>query len=301
MPATTRSRAASLATATTAAATTTTEPVESVLYNSALLLEVLAHVAPPALAAVAAVCRPLHDIVSSRLHWESRLRCDFPASAPLMGLILARCGSARAFYRLRTEEASFQRSWRPSKAKEEARLRRELADTFIELHVTDKETGKVLGARLISVVEEEAALMSLFADEWVPLTYKTDIRSYLRDDQLRLSATLLRLTPAPETVLLGESEDMVGDESLRDGGLYSTPVTLRLPEAAVFDMWYETYLRIRQRTTRVTGKRKLSVCFSMLCYQSEMDTDIELSFKTVVELWGFLEFLLAAKPLWEMQ
>ena len=45
--------------------------------------------------------------------------------------------------------------------------------SFIELHVTDKETGKVLGARLISVVEEEAALMSLFADEWVSLTYKT--------------------------------------------------------------------------------------------------------------------------------
>jgi hypothetical protein len=142
-----------------------------------------------------------------------------------------------------------------------------LADTFIELHVTDKETGRVLGARLIPAVEEEeAALRALFADEWVPLTYTTDVRSYYCEDRIRMTATLLRLTPEPQTVLLGETDEFIDwDNSLWDGGSYSTTSPLCFPDAcAVFEMWYDMYLGIRQRTPYGTNKRELAMQFNTL-------------------------------------
>lgn len=148
-----------------------------------------------------------------------------------------------------------------------------MADTFVELQVTDKETGKVLGARVISVLEEKAVLLSLFQEKWVPLTY---------------------------TMLLGESdEDMDPLNSLWDGGTYSTTCPLHFPEASRFEIWYSTFLGVRQRTPYATGKRELAMRLSFVGFQWE--TLKEVKFDSILEVWGFLDFLLAAKPLWDME
>lgn len=64
-------------------------------------------------------------------------------------------------------------------------------------------------------------------------------------------------------------------------------------------MWYDTYLSIRQQTQLGTNERELVMRFSIGAIQ--FDKDKELKFKSIVQIWGFLEFLLAAKPLWERE
>lgn len=114
---------APISTATTAVR----DVVEAVLFEQPLLPAILSSLDLPAVAAVAAACRPARDIVASSTIWESWLRCHFPASALLIATIRVSCGSARAFCRLRTEALGLKPLWRPSKASEEARLRRALA------------------------------------------------------------------------------------------------------------------------------------------------------------------------------
>lgn len=81
-----------------------------------------------------------------------------------------------------------------------------------------------------------------------------------------------------------------------DGALYSTTSSLSLAYLVCLKMFYSPYLSIRQRTT---NGLKLGMHLSMTTFQSEREK--ELAFESVVDVWGLLEFQLAAKPLWEME
>lgn len=218
------------------------------------------------------------------MHWESRLRNHFRACAPLIAPLLARGGSAQGFLRQRVEELAFKRPQRSSKQQEKARLRREMADVFIELKISHKTTGGVLGARLIPVLGEEATLLSLFANDWVPLTCTTDIRPHYRNDQLRMTATLLLLTPERQTVLLGESDEFIDDPdtSLEEWAGFESKQALKFPAVSRVEMAFETLLSICQRPPHKSSKRELAVSMHLLGFA--WDDDKELAYKSIVEL-----------------
>jgi hypothetical protein len=89
----------------------------------------------------------------------------------------------------------------------------------------------------------------------------------------------VRLAPEPQVLPLGESDEYIGYKSLWNGGLYSTHVNLGFPDAAVFEIWYNTYLSIRDQTPWGENKTMLDMRFSMLRFQSEKEK--ELKFKSV--------------------
>lgn len=235
----------------------------------------------------------------------------FPASSALLPLLHARGHTIHASYALRMREQQKRRVPfdRPTPEEKEARLRKFFADTYLELQITDNDTGQRVASRLISLAEEGEVVLAFFRGEGVPLKMvhvEEKPWYYYYDDKVDYSrsVTLLRMgVSKPEMLVLaarGKIDFLDSDSEGMERSIYfEHDGGKSVSEYSQLDIFScDICLNVDETTHKTNGTWEMSMRFDRIyLYAGDNDWDLEeeISFDSVL---AFLEFLLKGRAVW---